>query len=286
MRLKQFLSVLLLIDIVRLFPLNIGDNSKLEISKIGFGSCYNYFGPKRMDIFNTINSLNPDMFIWLGDVTYLDDINLDIIIGKEPIFNKTESERRFNETFDNPGYTILREKVPVIGIWDDHDFQYNNAQGDASNKEDTKELFLNFLEENKNSIRRVKDNTIQASYSFGTGHKSFKVILPDLRFYKTKESLMTVSQWEWLENELKSDETFTIIGSGIQFLPFDRNIWLEVWSPKDREIFVNLLHKLKKSGVVFISGDIHCGQLMRTYCVHPSKYLYLILLFRNRIQYL
>ena len=268
-----FIFVIFIFDMAKSLPLNMGDNSNLEINKISFGSCYNYFGPKRMDVFSTINSLNPDMFIWLGDVVYLDDIDYKLFSGIEPTFNKTDSERRFNETFNNPDYKILREKVPVLGIWDDHDFQYNNAEGDATNKEETKDLFLNFLEENNNSIRREKENSIEASYSFGTGFKTFKVILPDLRFHKNKDSLISEEQWDWLDNELKSDETFTIIGSGIQFLPFDRNIWLEVWSPEDRERFVNLLHKNKKSGVVIISGDIHCGQLMSTYCIHPSKLL-------------
>ena len=252
-------------------PLKMGNNSNMIINKFAFGSCYNFFGPKRMDIFKTINNNNPDMFVWLGDVTYLDDINLNLILGMSPIFNKQESERRFNETKNNNFYRVLREKVPVIGIWDDHDFEYNNAQGDASNKEITKQLFLNFLDESNDSLRRVEGNSIDASYSFGTGFKTFKIILPDLRINKNKSSLMSDSQWDWLDNELKSNETFTIIGSGIQFLPFDRNIWLEVWSPKDRERFVNLLHKNKKSGVLLISGDIHCGQLMKTYCIYPSK---------------
>ena len=35
-----------------------------------------------MDIFKTINKLNPEMFVWLGDAAYLDNLDIDYLQEK------------------------------------------------------------------------------------------------------------------------------------------------------------------------------------------------------------
>lgn len=280
-----------------------GLNRNLNISKIAFGSCFSGFLSERDDIFKTINSNNPDLFIWMGDLTYLDELDYKLSFGIIPDFNLTEAEIRYNTTYNNIYYKLLRKNKPIIGTWDDHDFGYNNGEELYPYKDLTKNLFLNFLESPIEDIRRKSNRGVYTSYSFGNGYKSFKIIMLDLRYNFRGESyidedsillkdfdsgkynknkigkqMMDKNQWTWLENELKSEETFTFIVSGVQFLPIDSEFIFEHWLVKEREKFVNLLGKIKKSGVILLSGDIHLGQILRTKCIHPSKIILSILI--------
>ena len=258
-----------------------GKHPEVQLNNFAFGSCFNGFGSKnrlRFDIFEKISIKNPDLFVWLGDVAYLDNVDHHLLLGTVPAYNEKKLKTKYDETFYEKNYENFRKEKPVIGIWDDHDYSYNNAKGDSPYKHQVKQLFLDFLETPKDSIRRrPEDQGIYTSYSFGKDHKSVKVILLDLRYEQTlrgeNENMMSEEQWQWLENELtNSDETFTFITSGIQLLPDNRNSFIEKWYQKSRERFFNLIGKTKKSGVIVLSGDVHIGQLMKTFCIHPSKY--------------
>ena len=264
-----FASVLFTIGIY----IKQGSND-LAINNFAFGSCYNTFNKeKRMDMFNTILSKHPDLFVWLGDVTYLDDFNYKLILRIAPEYSFTKAKKRYDEAYYNESYKTFREVTPIIGIWDDHDYQHDNAIGSASDKDRTRNLFLDFLDVPNTSQRRLPGKGIYSSYSFGSGYKSFKIILPDLRYDKTVNQMMGESQWEWLEKELDSKETFVFIGSGIQFLPVNRGFgWnvQEFWYIKDRDRLMKLIGKMKRSGVIILSGDVHYGQILKTTCIHPD----------------
>jgi alkaline phosphatase D len=45
--------------------------------------------------------------------------------------------------------------VPVIGVWDDHDYGSNNADKYFEYKDLTRELYLDILDEPKDSLRRT-----------------------------------------------------------------------------------------------------------------------------------
>ncbi len=51
-------------------------------------------------------------------------------------------------------YTKLRESVPIVGVWDDHDMGLDNQGKHYKNKEEGKEMYLDFLQEPKHSKRR------------------------------------------------------------------------------------------------------------------------------------
>jgi alkaline phosphatase D len=271
--------IILTLSFIHAYYLPENDIERLEVLKknnhnitnFAFGSCFNGFLRTRMDIFKTINNQNPDLFIFNGDVTYLDELDLNLIFNIPPVFNETESKIRYDDSFNNEYYSILRKNKPVIGMWDDHDYCHNNGDINFKYKNITKNMFLDFLEYPINHEKRKTKEGIQASYSFGEGFKTFKIIMPDLRYYLNGTEMLGESQWQWLENELKSDETFTFIISGVQFLPANRPFMLECWSLEGRKRLMDLLGKLKKSGVIILSGDVHFGEALRTPCIHPSK---------------
>lgn len=137
-----------------------------------------------------------------------------------------------------------------------------------------KKLYLNFLDEPRNSIRRKEGRGIYETYSFGdtSTHRNVRIILLDVRYHKSSlfennRDILGEEQWVWLENILKqNNETFTLIASGSQILPFDR-LATECWLPESRQRLFSLIAKLKKSGVILLTGDIHNAQVLRTPCV-------------------
>jgi alkaline phosphatase D len=277
MKLKIFSIVLYIIRTYFTYYID-PKNIKNEITSFAFGSCFGSFNAKRLDSFKIISQKNPDFFVWTGDLAYLDTQYQSIIntFYANQYYNKEEAQLKFNSTFYNEYYSIFRKNKPVYGVWDDHDYGQNDGNYNFKFKDEIKQLYLDVLEEPLNSTRRNLNQSIDASYSFGNGYKSFKLILLDARYNKRgylddDTRILSENQWIWLENELKSEETFTFIVSGIQILPFNRFL-TESWYSKDREKLFNLIGKLSKSGVVLISGDVHFGQMYKTFCVHPSKF--------------
>jgi hypothetical protein len=171
----------------------------------------------------------------------------------------------------------LHKKIPTVGVWDDHDFAMNDGNGYFSHKEISKKLFLDYMDEPVDSDRRTLGKGIYTTYSFGNGYKTVRLILLDVRFNKTsymydweKSDIIGEEQWTWLEEVLNSnDETFTFISTGIQVLPFNR-IMTESWYYNSRKRLFDLIARTKKSGVVILSGDIHCAQLLKTFCTLPK----------------
>jgi len=66
-----------------------------------------------------------------------------------------------------------------------------------------------------------------------------------------------------------ANETFIFIGSGTQILPFDKLI-TEAWYATSRKRLFDLIIKYEKSGIVFLTGDIHCAEILKTFCTLPE----------------
>jgi phosphodiesterase/alkaline phosphatase D-like protein len=104
-----------------------------------------------------------------------------------------------------------------------------------------------------------------------------RIILLDVRYNKTslifdnKADILGEEQWEWFENVLAdNNETFTLIVSGTQILPFNRIVAIEAWYGSSRKRLFDLLGRLKKSGVILATGDIHAGEFLKSFCVLPG----------------
>jgi hypothetical protein len=145
-------------------------------------------------------------------------------------------------------------------------------------KESIKKYYLNFLDEPEDSPRRRIGDGIYTTYSFGdpNSHKTVRFILLDIRFEKDSiyldenPDMLGSKQWAWLEETLKNaNETFIFIVSGTQILPVNR-LATECWYPTSRERLFNLIAKYNKNGVVFLSGDIHMAEILKTFCTLPE----------------
>ena len=54
----------------------------------------------------------------------------------------------------NTEYAAFVKRTPVIGIWDDHDYGINDGGKMFSYREESQEVFLDFIGEPKDSPRR------------------------------------------------------------------------------------------------------------------------------------
>ncbi|XP_058743210.1 uncharacterized protein LOC131616014 isoform X2 [Vicia villosa] len=262
-------------------------NRENLVSRIAFGSCSNQSAPQ--PIWDAVADFNPQIFILMGDNIYGDIKRPFKIFGRErtigpwknvPRFlpaSEQEMEAKYQKAKSNPGYARVKERAEVIGTWDDHDYGLNDAGKEFHKKKTNQKLFLDFFDEPQDSPRR-KQAGVYASYTYGPMGKDVKVVLLDTRYHRdpvgSDGTILGDSQWSWLERELKGPPTaITIIGSSIQVISnlsatLQPLVAMESWGrfPKERDRLFKLIADSKRGGVLFISGDVHFGEITRYDC--------------------
>jgi alkaline phosphatase D len=140
------------------------------LTRIAFGSCAQ--GDKPQPIWDAVLAARPDLFIFLGDNVYLDTRDPEVM------------RRKYAELAAQPGFQRLKATVPILAIWDDHDFGENDAGVDYPMKEESRRQFLDFFGEPADGPRRTRDG-IYTAHVFGPAGRRVQVILPDLRWNRT-----------------------------------------------------------------------------------------------------
>ena len=237
------------------------------ISKIALGSCISQDKPQ--PVLRTVLARQPELFIFLGDNIYGDTRDM------------AELEAKYAKQGSNPQFSALRAAVPTIATWDDHDYGENDAGLEYPMKEASKEVFLKFWREPEKSPRRDHPG-IYTSYRFGDAGRRLQIILLDTRTFRTplakneglsswkndyhpdpnpENTFLGDAQWAWLKERLQEQADLRIIGTSIQF-GHQHNGW-ESWTnfPSEIRRMVALIKETKANGVVFISGDVHWGEL-------------------------
>jgi alkaline phosphatase D len=240
------------------------------VSRIALGSCMEQDRP--VPVLGTVREWEPELFIWLGDNIYGDTEDMGVL------------EAKYRQLGAKPLFSALRARVPMVATWDDHDYGVNDGGLEYPKKAESKEIFLNFWNEPAGSERRQRPG-IYTSYRFGdpAAGKSLQVILLDTRTFRTPLVRNTISsfkndyrpdtkpgntflgeaQWAWLKERLLEPADLRLIGTSIQF-GHEFNGW-ESWTnfPVEIERMVALIKQTRAQGVVFLSGDVHWGELSR-----------------------
>jgi alkaline phosphatase D len=251
---------------------------------IAFGSCGHQ--DNALKIFDVVVKHQPDLFIFLGDNIYGDTKVMDTLKAK------------YGRLAAKPGFQNLKKNTKIIATWDDHDYGWNDVGRHYKYKKESKEIFLDFWEEPKDSPRR-KHEGIYTSYIYEYNEKKLQVILldnrtfrDDLKKYKnefasdkryfyeldyapytaneTDSTFLGEQQWKWLENELKQPADLRLIGSGSQFgIEFNG---YEAWAnfPHEQKRFLDLIKSTKANGILFLSGDVHYAEISKL--VVPDLY--------------
>lgn len=232
---------------------------------IAFGSCNRE--DARQPLWNAILKNDPNVFLWGGDNVYAD----------------TDEEAELRAAYElqksNADYQKLLNKVPVFGIWDDHDYGLNDGGKDWHFKEKSQQLFLDFMDVPETSPRRDREGVYHAEV-FKTEKGSVKVILLDTRYFRDKlaeskdpdkryepseGTILGEKQWKWLEKELQySSANFNVILSSIQILSAEHGF--ETWGnfPSEVEKLKGLIVSSEAKNVILLSGDRHISEFSET----------------------
>lgn len=241
-----------------------------ESFRVVFGSCAHQ--DKEQPLLKNAVSLNPDLFIYLGDNIYGDTRDMNLLKTK---YEKLASKTEFQE---------LKKSTKILSVWDDHDYGENDKGRHYPFKKESKEIFMNFWEIPQDSDRRTHEG-IYGSEFVKIGDKTLQIIMLDTRTFrddllknepknpaykndyipytKKDSTILGKTQWKWLKKELSKKADIRIIASSLQF-GHEYNGY-ESWTnmPHEQAIFVDLIAKTKANGVVFISGDVHWGEISK-----------------------
>ncbi|MGH1336595.1 MAG: alkaline phosphatase D family protein [Aureispira sp.] len=237
--------------------------------RIGLGSCAKQ--TKEQSILTTVVQRAPNVFLYLGDNIYGDTRDMQ------------ELQAKYQQLAEKPSFQALKAQVPLLATWDDHDYGENDAGRYYPYKDSSKAIFLDFWEEPASSTRWQHEGVYHALF-LENAPLRLQVILLDTRSFrddlthriKGQKTLYkndyqpTISpdstflgdaQWTWLEHQLQQPADLRLIASSNQFA-HQYNGW-ESWNnvPHEQMRFLQLIQKTKANGVVFLSGDVHWGEL-------------------------
>ncbi|NNC86865.1 MAG: alkaline phosphatase family protein [Akkermansiaceae bacterium] len=239
-------------------------------SRIAFGSCAKQDKP--LPVLRAAIAANPDFFVFLGDNIYGDTDDMDVLKAKYAVLGA------------KPEFRALREAMPLHAIWDDHDYGRNDAGKEYPMKEASKEVFLDFWGEPAGTARRGRPG-IYASHRWERDGRVLQLVLLDTRTFrdplrrnpkKNREApfkndyrtdpdpaktFLGAAQWKWLEGEFRKPADLRVVATSIQF-GHEYNGW-ESWTnlPAEHARMIELIRGTRANGVVFISGDVHWGEI-------------------------
>jgi alkaline phosphatase D len=249
-----------------------GAAQQQTIERIALGSC----ADQRLaqPFWEPILASRPDLMILMGDNVYGDVTSAEM----------RELKQAYADLGTQPGFQKLRASVPVLAIWDDHDYGVNDGGGDFAYRQQAAAIFRAFWQVPADSPRGRRDGLYDAQI-FGPPGKRVQVILLDTRSFRSPlksndapgtpgrerylpdpdpaKTMLGAAQWAWLEAQLKQPAELRLIVSSIQVLAEDHG-W-ERWGnlPAERERLIALIDRTQANGVVFLSGDRHLGALYR-----------------------
>ncbi len=227
-----------------------------KLERFAFGSCNSPYNDQ--PLWEWINKDEPQLWIWGGDNIYAETEESALVRQTYEMQNKVE------------GYNELKQKTPIIGIWDDHDYGYDNADFTNPMKKESQKHFLDFVEEPLDSPRR-KQEGIYTSYEIGTEESKVKFILLDNRYFlndpNQEDNILGEKQWQWFEKQVKdSDAKINFIVSGLSVLSYvirRTEEWIDHKPAFDR--MRKVLDKYNPSGVVFLTGDKHFSSIFKRF---------------------
>ncbi len=250
--------------------ISCGSSSRINSEKdadfvVAFGSCNREDEPQ--PLWKDILKNDPDVFLWGGDNIYSDTDNAE------------KMKADYAAQKQNKDYQKILDKMTVLGTWDDHDYGLNDGGKEWDFKEESQQLFLDFMNVPENSKRRSREGVYHAEI-FNTSKGSIKVILLDTRYFRdnlkenidpdkrygpSEGTILGTEQWAWLEDELRSSEAdFNIILSSIQVLSAEHGF--ETWGnfPSEVEKLKNLIVTSEAKNVILLSGDRHISEFSVT----------------------
>ena len=243
----------------------------LLVSRIAIGSCAKQDRP--MPIWSAISGFNPDVFLMLGDNVYGDTEDMAILRGK---YDLLAADR---------GFAAIRNTVPIVAIWDDHDYGVNDGGREYPMRRESQQVFCDFFGIPAEAPVRKRDG-IYRQVVVGPPGRRVQFICLDTRWHRSplatvpkperignwgpyrpsddpEATLLGAAQWEWLGKVLREPADLRIVLSSIQVASVEHG-W-EHWGnfPAERARLLKTLRESQAAGVIIVSGDRHSAEISR-----------------------
>ena len=242
------------------------------LTRIGFGSCAHQNDPQK--VWDAVIRQKPDLFLLLGDNIYASDEDPAHIIAQ------------YVRLGNKPSFQRLRAEVPVMAIWDDHDFGQDDGGGDYPFKEMSKAAFLQFFRVPESDPRHQRAGIYHARI-FGPPGRRVQIIMLDTRYFRSRlktipdrqrqdrydrylpdaspeKTMLGVEQWTWLKQQLTRPAELRLIVSSIQVhhLQHRTERWYNF--PLELKRLYRLLQESRQPGIMILSGNPHMSEISRT----------------------
>ncbi len=231
---------------------------------VAFGSCL-YVNDKKYDrpgdpygtsaeILKSINAKNPNLMLWTGDNVYY----------REPDFySLSRMDYRYRDARDTPEMQPLLAGAINLATWDDHDYGPNNSDRSYRMRKEAVKIFERYWA-NPDS----RGESIYTKYKYN----DVEFFLLDDRYYRAPNELSDSTkayfgeeQMQWLKDGLvSSNAVFKIVVNGNQITNVGNTHESFPMYKKEFHELMDFLTEEKVEGVLFISGDVHYGQLLKT----------------------
>lgn len=227
------------------------------------GSC-NYINEEAYDrpgkpyggeyqIFFAIDRDHPDLMIWLGDNTYLREVDWN---------SKTGIYHRYTHTRSLPQLQPLLASTHHYATWDDHDFGPDDSERSFWNKDITLQAFKDFWANPNYGIGDTEGIT-------GTFFwEDCQFFIMDDRSYRGPRGPtgdhFGKTQVDWLIEALRySKASYKFICTGSQILSDAAVRENFAVFANERQSLLDSLDKYNIKGVVFLTGDHHHSEVSR-----------------------
>ncbi|MFM7396990.1 MAG: alkaline phosphatase D family protein [Gammaproteobacteria bacterium] len=241
------------------------------LERIAFGSCLDE--EKTPPRWQTLLDRDPQLFMMLGDNVYADSVGIRDV-GPDLV----EMRRAYSALGTQPGFRDLRSKVPLLAVWDDHDYGLNDGGEENPIKVEAKAIFADFFDVPVADPMRARDGIYRAAI-YGPPGRRVQIILLDTRWFRSplkltdqrnapgkqrfvpdddpKKTMLGEAQWQWLEEQLRQPAELRLIVSSVQVIS-EGHGW-EGWRTMPLELsrLTRLIKDSRANGVIFLSGDRH-----------------------------
>jgi alkaline phosphatase D len=206
--------------------------------------------------YTQIANQKPDLMLWLGDNTYLREVDW---------YTRSGMQHRYTHTRATPELQPLLASTPQYAIWDDHDFGPNDSDGTWVHKETAWEVFRDFWGNPTFGVSEQKGCTTQFQFA------DMDFFLLDNRYFRTpnycktcpERSALGKEQLQWFLAALSASRApFKIVAIGGQLLTTSQNG--ETYSrlyPAERDSILKFIERENIKGVIFLTGDKHYTEL-------------------------
>lgn len=238
------------------------------LSRIGFGSCLDQRHPQ--PIWKSVLAAKPDLFLMIGDNVYGDSKSPDL----------AELVEAYRLQAKHPEFAAARTAVPMLAIWDDHDYGLNDGGAAYAGRELSARLFRKFW----HYETEQPDDGVYYTRTIGPDGKRVQIIMLDTRSFRSEwkkktddfpywgryspdptpaKTILGERQWRWLFQTLSEPADVRLLVSSIQVLAEGHGH--ERWGnfPHERQRLIDMLRDTGANGVVILSGDRHAGAMYR-----------------------